>query len=295
MAKWQNKQNKSAADLLAQETLDKMKARNDARKENFGEFMSKWSFRRVLGVLLVFLPLAFLAGAIFIFNNTNESLRANDAAIASLESQIAAKQSEIDALAIPQADAEYIRTSLNSARVAGVAVADLQNKYCGLKNAFHLNNTAANGNLLTENAVAIGVYFNDDEHESRSVAQGSWYFSERVEYTWTFETTYEFKAGSCECLWTCYSKDGVLLAYATSVYDVTSGLFGDFAFFQTLAGTSYTETSDPPLATPTPEPEPTAPTTESTVVEESSAPKTTTKVTDPTPPLPSDLEPTTGD
>jgi len=238
--------NKTEADRLAQETLDNMKTRSSARREDMADFFEKWSASRIFKTALIVLPVILCVFAVLTITNANTKVKQQDLAILAEQSKIDAKQSEIDALTPPPANVEYIQASLNSAREAGMDVAKLQNNYKTLRATFLSTN---DGGPLTENAVALGVYL-----ENAADAQGCWYYAPLVTYEWQFETTYEFKAGTSACLWTCYDANDVLLAYATGLYNAATNKFANVAFFVTVIGQGQLETAQEPTPTPTPMP-----------------------------------------
>lgn len=196
-------------------------------------FKNMTMFNRIRFVVCCFL---IFIGIIYFITSSSQiaSLRntyeSNKETIVSLKKQLAELNTE------PESK-EEVKKTLISCKDKGAKVAELQTKY-------QKYNASNNPDEFQSIVTDLLSYFDD----SASNARVPWYNPDvkNKNWTWTFETSYSFTATSVPVLWTCKSDDGILLAYATGVYDSAKGLFKDMKW----ATTSFGLTQAPPTTQP---------------------------------------------
>lgn len=230
-------QNKEEADRLAQETLDRMKARSDQRKADISETVSNWTLSGFLTAFSVIVSLVLVAGGIIAVNNAS-------AERSQMLSDIDRLQKDVDALNAQyeenakddgaQIDSDIVIGTLNSAVELGKKVEDGENEYRVLYQNFVKDTTNSEAlDKYGQHAEDMEEYFTD------SSARVSWYDCKDLDYTWSFRTTYDFQGESVPVIWTCYDADNELLAYTTAVYNVASNKFSKVDKTITRKGAEY--------------------------------------------------------
>lgn len=129
---------------------------------------------------------------------------------------------------------EIVRSHIYSAREKGEAMAELQMRY--------LSVTLPGDTEESVNAYMDTLYAIKDEMmeylEVGASGMGMWFgeLTHPGEFTWTFETTYDFAGNSVPCVWTCRDSSGKLVAYATSTYNAMTEKFSAINNQLTLRG-----------------------------------------------------------
>lgn len=148
---------------------------------------------------------------------------------------IRALSAELESLQAYEPDnVEIVRSHIYSAREKGEAMAELQMRY--------LSVTLPGDTEESVNAYMDTLYAIKDEMmeylEVGASGMGMWFgeLTHPGEFTWTFETTYDFAGNSVPCVWTCRDSSGKLVAYATSTYNAMTEKFSAVNNQLTLRG-----------------------------------------------------------
>lgn len=129
-------------------------------------------------------------------------------------------------------DVEIVMANLKSCAELGKRVADLQTNYQYLSPS---EDEAA----FMDNVNALDICF-DEFHKNARVPWYSVSVPETANWTWEFQSTYEFASRRVNVIWLCYENDTEnLLAYATGIYDSDTNLFSDIVYIMTSLGADY--------------------------------------------------------
>lgn len=191
----------------------------------------------ILGI--VFAIIGFILFVILTTSNSNyeETYLANSRRIGDLLDSI----SELENVQV-QVDEHEVEISddLKSCAVAGQNVAKLQSEF----------REVAIQNFVTEDSLNQWIriagdllsYFEKDGGGH----QNPWFVCSAVNldyhpnYTWSFESLYSFTESEIKVVWLCKTDDThELLAYATGIYNVDTGLFSDIQTDVTTLGAHY--------------------------------------------------------
>lgn len=232
---------KEEVDRLTQETLDKMKARSEARKESLQETTKNWSFDGFVTIIVWILCLAGLAFCIITINKACITDQNYINEIAKLNDMIAESKDEFDSIKPAEIDTDIIFANLNSCKEIGEQLATLQNK--SIKLRYDLRYTDADKTTVADeisaNAKAMGELMENKD------GQSCWYPAPTTNCEWTFCTTYQFSGESIPVIWMCYDKDtNDLLAYSTSIYNVVSQKFNKIDTHITHIGQNVLDKED---------------------------------------------------
>lgn len=231
------RRNKEEADRLAQETLDKMKERREARLENFQEKIASLDREKVFKFAIISVTaVLILIGTIF-FIVANDKTKKLELEANTLMADIAQKQADIDGLQLSPVEVEYVQETLNTCLQQGNKVAEYQNNYANLLQAYNVSQTDEALQALGKNADDLGTYLTDRKNQTYWYSSDS---SNEIYYTWYFETTYAFKGASIPVIWTCYENNtDNLLAYATGIYNVATNKFSNVEYEVTNYGKKF--------------------------------------------------------
>lgn len=236
------RQNKAEADRLAQETLDNMKAKREARKESI---QTKWENADKgkvikIGIIVVSAVLSLIG--ILAIISANNRVDVLNGQIAEMQTQIATKQSEIDAIDLTPIEQQLIQDTMNTCLQQGSEVADLQNQYYNVLDMQKYGFSENNVNEIERISGELSKYFGGSNED----ATAYWFTtqeSDHTKFTWQFETTYGFHGDTIDVMWTCYKNadssgalSDELLAYAVGVYNVATGKFTNVNFTVTNCG-----------------------------------------------------------
>lgn len=193
--------------------------------------MSKKMCKTATIAVIVFGIIVCIAIVFMRFNKINalqQTINKNATTIETLQSQLdGISESTTETV-------ETIQQKLYSAATAGAKVADLQNNY-----RFIDISTETGIEDMQKNASEMDEYLEDTANRV------PWYGQSDEETAWRFESTYSFSGDEVPVVWTCKSLSGELFAYATAVYHVDSGKFGDLEYHTTVIGSSHLLVDEP--------------------------------------------------
>lgn len=147
---------------------------------------------------------------------------------------------QTQASAVP--DVEQARQTLSSAKEKGQAVATQQNAY--------LNTKPGETGEVTKISEQLAAILGDASEGSKGMdPKTPWYKTGPTvkaapqgsgEYSWTFESTYEFSGDTAVVTWLCRHKEtGDLLAWTMADYDGSDDTFSTFRSGLTSQGQTY--------------------------------------------------------
>jgi hypothetical protein len=229
---------KEEAKRLADETLARMKERSDARKEAIRETTESWTFEKLMTLVMIAITFIIFYVGITTITTANGEKAQYTRDIESLKNEILDIRAEIDRTIVEPIDTELVIDTLNNAHDIGAEVANAQNTY---KDLYKRVDTAASETDLVLALDDITAHAKDcEKYFTTTEPRKCWYEVTNVDYEWVFESSYDFSGESMPVLWTCRDKaTGELLAYATGVYNVVSGEFGNVELAYTLKGKEY--------------------------------------------------------
>ena len=152
------------------------------------------------------------------------------------------EQARIDAIKMTEEEEEL---AMNDAKVQGVRVADLQNRY----RKYDVSDPE-----FSDIKKSLSACFGKDAEKG----QTEWYIITKDENgkwngipgTWEFVSNASFKGTTSDVLWLCYAdEDHSLLAYCTAKYDATTKLFTKVNWEMTRYAASQIGTDDDSINT----------------------------------------------
>lgn len=178
-------------------------------------------------VVMVVIGIGFIVGGVSSNTSFETEAVANHATIKEL------KQTIEDMEADKEAKKEALSKYTNTASEVGIAVATIQSAYSPL-------DPVTQGESVVENGEKLKTYFSEKEHGHIK----PWFTPSKgkIDYIWTFRTTFSFVEDKVDVIWLCTntSKD-TILAYTTGVFDVATNQFSDMKIRMTEKGLEYTD------------------------------------------------------
>ena len=181
-------------------------------------------------ILLIVLGFGLILYANISKSDYEEQYMANNRTIGDLRDELSVVQRQVNEW--DNVNVEVVKVKVKSCAEIGQKVAELQTKY-------QILNPAEDEALFLENVDSLDMCFDEFSKNCRV----PWYtvaVPGSVQWTWTFQSTYEFSASSTNVIWLCHENESNnLLAYATGVYNADTELFSNIVCVMTSMGADY--------------------------------------------------------